>query len=375
MSGTGRLLPDLSAFSDTLLSFSAVTRCQHRSYHHRIQGAAPAGAKDCDLAAHMTLLLDDLLDVARITGDRLELQRRPSELQAILATALESARPLMEAKRQRLTVSVPESAVWVAADAVRLTLVFYNLLTNAAKFTPAGGNIELEAASEADAVRVTVRDDGVGISSEVRSRLFTIFAQDERVAPAGGLRVGLYLVHELVALHGGTVEARSGGIGRGSEFSVRLPIVQPTQASASTLGLRVLVVDDNRDASDSCKAVLALGGCEVQAAYTGRRALAAGETLRPHVVLLDIGLPDLSGYEVAQRMRRTEWGQHAVLVALTGWGQAQDRRRAFEAGFEWHVTKPVAPEELRAFLYSVGGAALDAVGEAAASERERPHAR
>lgn len=311
--------------------------------------------------AHVSRLLDDLLDVSRITHGKVELRKECVKLGAIVASAVETARPLLEAKRHRLTVALPANPVYVEADAVRLAQVFSNLLINAAKFTKPGGNIQLKAVAEAGAVRISVHDDGAGISAELRPRLFTMFAQDRHSRQDGGLGVGLCLVRELVALHGGTIEARSEGTGRGSEFSVRLPIAPRLVAAVAgnpderggSAELRVLVVDDNQDAADSCKALLALAGHRVESAYSARRALELGEELRPQVVLLDIGLPDLSGYEVARVLRGSEWGQRAVLVAVTGWGQAQDRRRAFEAGFDWHATKPIASEDLRAFLRSV----------------------
>jgi PAS domain S-box-containing protein len=306
-------------------------------------------------------LLDDLLDVSRISRGRVELRKQPLKLQGVVAVALETVRPLITARHHRLTVNMPEAPVHLEGDSVRLVQVLSNLLTNAAKFTAPGGNIELAAITAADKVRVTVRDDGIGIAPEMRPRLFTMFAQDRSRSQEGGLGVGLCLVRELVALHGGAVEAESGGEGCGSTFSITLPIIARADGTASralvqwdaAAGLRVLVVDDNRDATDSCQALLALNGCHVEGAYSARRALDLAEKLRPQVVLLDIGLPDLNGYEVARLIRGRDWGVGAVLVAISGWGLAQDRRRATEAGFDWHLTKPVDPEDLRSFLRSI----------------------
>jgi signal transduction histidine kinase/CheY-like chemotaxis protein len=315
--------------------------------------------------AHMSRLLDDLLDVSRITRGILELKKSWTELTSVLGAAIEAARPILDNNNHSLTLDLPRQAVRLEADPVRLAQVFSNLLINAAKYTDRGGQIHLRATHEGGEVVVSVRDNGIGISAETMPKLFTLFSQ----APAavgrseGGLGVGLALVRGLVTLHGGYVEAHSEGVNRGSEFIVRLPAIAPAQeprrpeetapGPSAAEGLRILVVDDNRDAADTCAALLEVSGHEVQTAYTGARALELAADFRPHVCLLDIGLPDVDGYQVAQRLRTTPPGRDAMLVAVTGWGQKDDRRRAFAAGFDHHLTKPIAPETLEALLAAV----------------------
>jgi two-component system, chemotaxis family, CheB/CheR fusion protein len=316
--------------------------------------------------AHMSRLLDDLLDVSRISHGTLELKKSHTELAAVIATATETARPLIDSKHHHLSVELPEEPVRLEADAVRLAQVFANLLINAAKYTDPGGQIQLRATLQEQQVSVTVRDNGIGVPPQMMPRLFTLFAQ----APAArgrtqdGLGVGLSLVRGLVALHGGSVVARSDGTGRGSEFTVRLPLGasgrhSPAGAAASAVAaaspaLRVLVVDDSRDAADICATLLELSGHRVQTAYSGRRALETAETFHPQVFLLDLGLPDIDGYQLAQRIRGVPWGANAVLIAVSGWGQEEDRRRASAVGFDYHLTKPVAAEALDALLRSLG---------------------
>jgi PAS domain S-box-containing protein len=318
--------------------------------------------------AHMSRLLDDLLDVSRITRGTLELKKSPTELTSVLGAAIETARPLLDSKHHALSVEFPKQAVRLEADTVRLAQVFSNLLINAAKYTDPHGQIRLSASLANDKVVVSVRDNGIGICAEMMPRLFTMFAQADGVQQRteGGLGVGLALVRGLVTLHGGTVEAHSDGAGRGSEFTVTLPVGELTSeippldgmdAPASHVGIRILVVDDNRDAADTCAALLELSGHHVQTAYTGQRALELAETFRPHAMLLDIGLPDLNGYQLAQHIRETGWGQNTLLIAITGWGQSEDRRRAHEAGFDHHLAKPVAPEAIEAVLHIFRGKA------------------
>ena len=312
-------------------------------------------------AAHMGRLLDDLLDVSRITRGSLELRKSVTTLDSAVATAVESAQPFIDAKHHALHIELPDHVVRIEADPARLAQIISNLLINAAKFTPEGGRIELEATNGDREVTVTVRDNGVGIGPELMPRLFTLLAQAQPALDRSenGLGVGLALVRGLVHLHGGTVEARSAGPGRGSQFIVRLPVgaaVAPEEKAhdattpAESAGLRVLVVDDNRDAADSCAMLLELSGHRARTAYNGTQALQLGENLLPHVVLLDIGLPDLNGYEVARRIRATTWGAHLPLVAVTGWGKEEDRERAFAAGFDHHLTKPVAPEAVASLV-------------------------
>jgi PAS domain S-box-containing protein len=318
--------------------------------------------------AHMSRLLDDLLDISRITRGTLELKKAPAELTSVLSAAIETARPLLDAKHHGLSLDFPKEAMRLEADAVRLAQVFSNLLINAAKYTDPHGKIQLSARREGDEIVVSVRDNGIGISAEMAPKLFTMFAQADSVhdRTEGGLGVGLALVRGIVALHGGTVHAQSEGLGHGSEFVVKLPISEPTvempqpgilEDVAAGAGLRVLVVDDNQDAADTCAALLEISGHHVKTAYSGRQALERAESFRPHAVLLDIGLPDLSGYVLAKHIRQSSWGRHALLVAITGWGQSEDRRRAYESGFDHHLAKPVAAEAIDAVLRRLGGRA------------------
>jgi two-component system, chemotaxis family, CheB/CheR fusion protein len=312
---------------------------------------------------HMTRLLDDLLDISRITHGTLELKRQPTELHAVITMAVETAQPVIDAKQHHLSLRLPEKAVHLDADPVRLAQVFANLIINAAKYTDSGGHIELEAGEQPDGIKVTVRDDGCGISAEMMPRLFTLFAQAQVASKQEGLGVGLSLVRGLVALHGGTVEARSFGLGQGSEFTVRLPLGSADTRSgaadsvsiapAAAPPMKILVVDDSCDAADICATLLELSGHRVQTAYSGRRALELAEEFRPQLFLLDIGLPDIDGYQLARSIRAMPWGQTVHLVAITGWGQEEDRRRAAEVGFDHHLTKPVAAEALDRLLCSL----------------------
>jgi PAS domain S-box-containing protein len=317
---------------------------------------------------HMSRLLDDLLDISRITRGTLELKKTRADLGVAIGSALEAAQPFIDAKGHALSVELPPEPVHLEADPVRLTQIFANLLINAAKYTEPGGRIQLQAVEEDAEVVVTVRDDGIGIPPELMPRLFTLFSQAHPAISRSeeGLGVGLALVRGLVSLHGGRVTAQSEGAGRGSEFCVRLPRGHAATDAASLPGtghrdfagptLKILVVDDNRDAADSCTSVLELSGHEVRTAYSGLRALKLAEQFRPQAILLDIGLPDVTGYEVARQIRASDWGRKVPLVAITGWGQESDRRRAFEAGFDHHLTKPVAPETVDSLLRRIAGA-------------------
>jgi PAS domain S-box-containing protein len=312
--------------------------------------------------AHMSHLLDDLLDVSRITRGTLELRKQPIDLESALTAAIETAQPILDAKGHELIRHLPQQRVRLCADAVRLAQVFSNLLINAAKYTPTGGRIELSAECEPRRVCVRVRDNGVGIAPEVMPHLFKMFSQapSTHAHADSGLGVGLSLVRGLVELHGGAVEARSKGLGCGSEFVVRLPLggevhqpqgrAQKASGNGKAAALSILIIDDNCDAADSCKALLELSGHRVQTAYTGVRGFERAEALRPDVILLDIGLPDVDGYQLARKIRATRWGTDTTLVAITGWGQVDDRHRAFAAGFNHHLTKPVAPATLEALL-------------------------
>jgi PAS domain S-box-containing protein len=312
---------------------------------------------------HMSHLLDDLLDVSRITRGTLELKKAPIELSSVIAAAVETARPILNAKHHALAVDLPQGTVRLDADPVRLAQVFSNLLINAAKYTDPEGAVRLEAGQEGEDVVIAIRDNGIGIAADMLPRLFTVFTQANTTAARaeGGLGVGLSLVRGLVTLHGGTVTAHSDGLGKGSAFVVRLPATQagagPGRVAAEKPvageALKILVVDDNRDAADTCAMLLELSGHHVQTAYTAREALELSATFAPQAMLLDIGLPDLSGYELARRIRATDWGHDVTLVAVTGWGQEEDRKRALDAGFDRHLVKPIAPEALDALLHSL----------------------
>ena len=313
----------------------------------------------------MSHLLDDLLDVSRITRGTLALRKCYTELTLVLGAAIEAARPILDAKHHTLLLDLPKHAVRLEADPVRLGQVFSNLLINAGKYTDPGGRIELRAAQEGGEIVVSVSDNGIGIPADLIPRLFTPFTQARAAIDRseGGLGLGLALVRGLITLHGGTVEARSAGPQRGTEILVRLPASEPPveqpgsmvpEAPASSEAkLRIVIVDDNKDAADTCEMLLQLLGHEVRTAHNGRSVLALAETFRPHVLLLDIGLPDISGYEVAKQIRSTAWGQRAVLIAVTGWGQEEDRRMAFAAGFDHHLAKPVDPGALEALLQTI----------------------
>ena len=314
---------------------------------------------------HMSRLLDDLLDVSRITRGKLVLRKVRMILKDGLIAAVETMRPLIEARGQQLSIDLPAEIIQIDADPVRFAQIFSNLLTNAAKYTDAGGKIVVRAKLYASEVVVTVQDDGIGIPAEVLPGLFEMFSQ---AVPAleraeGGLGIGLSLVRGLLSLHGGTVEAKSLGTGLGSEFRVTLPLAPGTFAlaraaaiaipealAANPRRLRVLVADDNHDSADSCTMLLQMFGHEVSTAYSGREALNSAERFAPQFALLDIGMPELNGYEVARQIRAAGWGKEMILVAVTGWSQEEDKRLAKAAGFDHHFAKPVNPDELLALF-------------------------
>jgi PAS domain S-box-containing protein len=307
-------------------------------------------------------LVDDLLDVSRITTGKIELKKQPADLAAVLRSAIETSRPHIESARQGLSLVLPDEPVQVDGDPVRLAQVFANLLNNASKYTPPGGQIDLIVQAGPDAVEVRVRDTGEGLAPEMLTRVFGLFTQVSHPAERhqGGLGIGLSLVEGLVRLHGGTVEARSPGLGAGSEFIVRLPRraaapppgdegdtrPQPLQAGPPA-GPRILVVDDNVDGAATLAELLRMMGCDVSVANDGNSAVLAVTEHRPDVVLLDIGLPDINGYEVARQVRALRGLPQPRLIALTGWGQEQDKRLAAQAGFDEHWTKPVDPSRLQ----------------------------
>jgi PAS domain S-box-containing protein len=310
----------------------------------------------------MVRLIDDLLDVSRITRGKLQLRSQQVSLASVVRSAVEGSRPLIEAFGHALGVTLPPEPVWLDADPTRLAQVFGNLLTNAAKYTDPGGHIGLTAERHGGEVVVLVRDTGVGIAPEHLPRLFEMFSQVDSALERsqGGLGIGLSLVKGLVEMHGGKVEARSEGPGKGSEFIVRLPVsgAGPEQESGSAgerearsaPGRRILVAEDNRDTADSLAAVLRLAGHEVHVTQDGLEAVKAAGWFRPDVALLDIGMPRLNGYEAARRIREQPGGKLVTLVAITGWGQEEDKRQAAEAGFDRHLTKPVDPRALEQIL-------------------------
>jgi PAS domain S-box-containing protein len=316
---------------------------------------------------HLARLVDDLLDVSRITRGKIALHREPVELASVIARAVETSRPLIDARRHELTVTLPPESVRVEADVTRLAQVVGNLLNNAAKYTEEGGRIGLTVeAAPAQAV-LRVRDSGVGIPADLLPRVFDLFTQGDRslARSEGGLGIGLTLVRSLVEMHGGSVEARSEGPGKGSEFVVRLPALRVSPARTETAdgpsrcqarARRVLVVDDSPDAADSLALWLKIEGHEVRTAPDGPTALEAAAAFRPEVIFLDIGLPRMDGYEVARRLRGQLGLRDATLIAVTGYGQEEDRRRAEEAGFDAHLVKPADPEALERLLAAPGGA-------------------
>jgi signal transduction histidine kinase len=311
---------------------------------------------------HMAMLLDDLLDVSRITLGKLELRKAPIELAAVIDTAVETARPLIDSRRHTLTVEVPKRTVSVVMDSLRVSQVIANLLTNAAKYTDTGGRISLRAYQQNGELVISVGDTGLGIAPEKLSTVFEMFSQIKSPIDRseGGLGIGLALVRGLVQLHGGTVVAHSAGLGQGSEFTIRLPVADSagyaTTESAMLAGpavenrRKVLIVDDNRDGAESLAMLLSVDGHEVRFACDAEQGLALAESFNPEVALLDIGLPKLNGYELAKRLRKSRSAATLKLVAITGWGQADDKRRAAAAGFDHHLTKPVDFDTMRAIL-------------------------
>ena len=310
-------------------------------------------------AKHIERLVADLLDVARIVQGKVSLDRRVEELHPIIAKAVEIAAPMLENKQHVLGLDVPRTGLLVDADETRLAQVVANLLTNAAKFTAAGGDILVSAAREADEVVIRVRDSGVGIAPEFLPHVFDIFTQGKRNdATSQGLGLGLALVRSFVRLHGGDVEAESSGLGCGSTFVVRLPVVErePEQGDADerrvpdppVVSARVLVVDDNVDAAETLATLLEVRGYRVRTAYDGRRALEVAAELAPEVAIVDLGMPVMDGYQVAEALAQV--APRPLLIAVTGYGQDHDRARSKAAGFDHHLVKPVAPDELLRYL-------------------------
>jgi signal transduction histidine kinase len=305
---------------------------------------------------HMIRLVDDLLDVSRIARGKIVLVSEKVAVADIVAAAVETVQPLLEQKRQKLTVDADRSLM-VRGDPVRLAQIVGNLLHNAAKYTGEGGSIVLAAREHQGRAEISVRDTGIGISHDAIPHIFELFTQipSERVNTSGGLGIGLALVRALVELHGGEINAASEGIDHGSEFTVRLPVFGSEEAAGKAVSTgakeeqvmqvrrNILIADDNQDALESLALMLRLEGHEVHCASDGEEALTLAGLRKPEIVVLDVGMPKLDGCEVARRIRAEAWGRNAVLVALTGWGQDADRKRSREAGFDMHLVKPVDP--------------------------------
>jgi two-component system, sensor histidine kinase len=313
---------------------------------------------------HMVRLIDDLLDVSRITRGKIELQKAPITLRAAIESAVEASRPHIEAGRHRLSVSLVGDQQAFMADPTRLAQVVSNLLSNAAKYSPSGGLIQIDAQHDGAEVAIKVRDNGVGILPDKLSEIFEMFSQVNRTLDRaqGGLGIGLALVRRLTEMHGGTVTAQSDGPNRGSTFTVRIPAVpSPPPAEATTNGAamsrpdvgRILIVDDNLDAAQSLSEFLEMSGHHTRLAQTGQEAIDTALAFKPAIVLLDIGLPGMDGYEVAGHLRREPSLSRATLVAVTGWGTSEDKRRALEAGFDYHLTKPVVTETIEKLIADV----------------------
>jgi signal transduction histidine kinase len=314
---------------------------------------------------HLSRLVDDLLDVSRITRGNINLNREPVACTLIVSRAIETIQPLLTEQRHELILELHDEGLEVEGDLTRLTQVLGNLLNNAAKYTDPGGRIILALRRADREVEISVRDTGIGIPPELLPRLFNLFTQVDAAAhrSQGGLGIGLALVRQLVEMHGGRVSALSDGPNKGSEFVIRLPLrealTRETVNGSAALGPvvvearrghRILLADDNRDALDSLATLLQCDGHEVHTAADGAEALALAAVCRPDVMLLDIGMPKLDGYEVARRVRAEPWGKGTVLIALTGWGQDEDRRRSREVGFDNHLVKPLDPDKLSAML-------------------------
>jgi len=317
-------------------------------------------------SSRMAALLDDLLDVARIVQGKLHLGLQLVALGTVIDAALEVARPALDRKRHRLSVSLPAEPAVLQADPLRLSQAFSNLLTNAAKYTDPGGRIELTGVIDEDTLAVSVKDNGIGIPAEALPRVFGLFSQVEgtNARAEGGMGIGLALAKGIVELHRGRIEARSGGRGQGSEFIAILPLadryavaLSPPEGETTAADAdrrRVLVADDNRDAADSLATFLELLGHEIRVAYDGLDALSVARDFHPQVALLDIDMPGLDGYAVAEALRAESWAAQLSIVALTGWGDHKNGRRARAAGFDAHLIKPVEPSRIRELLRDYG---------------------
>jgi PAS domain S-box-containing protein len=310
-------------------------------------------------------LVDELLDVSRITRGKIELQKRPVKLADVVQHAVEASRPWVEEAGHEIAVDALDAGTWVNGDPNRLTQILCNLLNNACKYTPRGGRIWLTARREGGEAVISVKDNGVGLPREMTGRIFEMFEQLE--TPQGvqksGLGIGLTLVKQLVEMHGGQVEAHSAGVGRGTEMIVRVPVLAEASGEENAgepaskddpAPRRVLIVDDNRAAADSLSVVVDQLGHEVRTAYGGAEAVAMAATFRPHVMMMDLGMPNMDGYEAARRIRAQPWGEQLLLVAVSGWGQEQHKSRATEAGFDHHVVKPIEAGDIQTILARSG---------------------
>ena len=313
---------------------------------------------------HLTRLVDDLLDVARITSGKVMLQRKEFTFQQVLDHVIELCQPAASGRHIRITQDLPPRAVTLHADYARVVQIFANIVSNAVKFTPDGGHIHITARQVQDRLLATVEDDGIGIAPDAIARIFSMFEQGPTVAGqmASGLGIGLSLARQFAEMHGGSIEAYSDGAGRGSRFIVTLPanVVDIPDATPHTTGsdtpadaqrpLQVLVVDDNRDAADSLQSLFQLEGYAASVAYGGAQALAAVDKTWPQLVVMDLGMPDMDGYEAARQIRQRAHGRAVLLIALTGWGQGEARSRTEQAGFDHHLTKPVDFAAITALL-------------------------
>ena len=315
---------------------------------------------------HMSRLLEDLLDISRLSRNQLQLRKARVNIGAVIESALETSRPMIDGSSHEITVTLPHEPIHVEADQVRLAQVFSNLLTNAAKYTERGGHIWVNVERHGDGVAISVKDDGIGIEPEMLPHVFSLFSQAEsaRGRSQGGLGIGLSLAQRLVDLHGGSIEVRSTSPGHGTEFLVRLPAATRDAIEGApprpdgdqgrpTSRRRILVADDNRDGTDSLARLLTLKGHEVSTAYDGAEAMEVADERRPDVALLDIVMPIVNGYEVCRRIREHSWGKRMLLIALTGGGQEEDRRHTEQAGFDHHLVKPADPDELQEILESM----------------------
>jgi CheY-like chemotaxis protein/nitrogen-specific signal transduction histidine kinase len=316
---------------------------------------------------HMTRLIDDLVDVARLTQGKITLKKEKVDLATVVSDAVDLAHPIISELGHHLTVELPPQSVLLYVDGVRLSQALGNLLTNAAKYTRPGGAIELTGTNSGDEILITVRDNGIGIAPDMLAHVFDLFTQSERTLDRaqGGLGIGLALVKRLIEMHGGQVEAYSAGIGQGSEFVLRLPHARDSRAelvstkkavavSAAKKSHRILVVDDNEDSAEVTAILLRLEGHEVTVAHSGPAAIEQIPAALPDILLLDIGLPEMDGYELARHLRNMPETRNAIFIALTGYGRPDDRQNSKSAGYDHHLVKPIEPEELLALIATLG---------------------